>query len=239
MQELIKANEHFKNEIDWLTTYHHFSFGEYYNPEKHDYAPLRVFNDDVIKADTGFEFHQHKDMEIVTYVIEGALRHRDNLGNNGIIEAGEIQRMTAGTGVFHAEHNASKTKSLRLLQMWVYPDKKGLRPSWQQKKYTQEDRKNKLLQVIGPMNNHPGSELSIHQNVLFYISSLDSGKKVEHILESGRKAYLFVIDGKISMNGKIMETQDAAKIENTNAIYIEAQKTTELILINLPEKYTQ
>ncbi|WP_101477413.1 pirin family protein [Candidatus Nitrosotalea bavarica] len=238
MQELIKANEHYKNEMDWLTTYHHFSFGEYYNPEKHDYGPLRVFNDDTIKAGTGFEFHQHRDMEIVTYVIDGALRHRDNLGNDGIIEAGEMQRMTAGTGVFHSEYNASKTNPLRLLQMWVFPDKKGLRPSWQQKKYTQEDRKNKLLQVIGPINNS-GSELSIHQNALFYLSSLDSGKKVEHILESGRKAYLFVIDGKISMNGKIMETQDAAKIENANTVSIEAEKTTELILIDLPEKYNQ
>lgn len=238
MQELIKSNEHYKNEIDWLTTYHHFSFGEYYNPEKHDYGPLRVFNDDLIKAGTGFEFHQHRDMEIVTYVIAGALRHRDNLENDGIIETGEIQRMTAGTGVFHSEYNASKTNPLRLLQIWVFPDKKGLRPSWQQKKYTQEDRKNKLLQVIGPIDNS-GSELSIHQNAFFYISSLDSGKKVEHRLESGRKAYLFVIDGEILMNGKIMVTQDAAKIENTDTISIEAEKITELILIDLPEKYTQ
>jgi redox-sensitive bicupin YhaK (pirin superfamily) len=238
MQELIKAKEHYKNEIDWLTTYHHFSFGEYYNPEKHDYGPLRVFNDDIIKAGTGFEFHQHKDMEIVTYVIDGVLRHRDNLGNDGVIEAGEIQRMTAGTGVFHSEHNASKTNPLRLLQMWVFPDKKGLHPSWEQKKYTQEDRKNKLLQVIGPMNSS-SSELSIHQNVLFYISSLDSGKKIEHSLKLGRKAYLFVIDGKISMNGKIMETQDAAKIENVDTISIEAERTTELILIDLPEKFMQ
>jgi quercetin 2,3-dioxygenase len=238
MQELIKANEHYKNEIDWLTTYHHFSFGEYYNPEKHDYGPLRVFNDDLIKPGTGFEFHQHKDMEIVTYVIDGALRHRDNLGNDGIISAGEMQRMTAGTGVVHSEHNASKTNPLRLLQMWVFPDRKGLHPSWQQKKYSLEDRKNKLLQVIGPMNNS-GSELSIHQNALFYLSSLDSGKKIEYSLDSGRKAYLFVIDGKISMNDKIMETQDAAKIENTNTVSIEAKKTTELILIDLPEKYNQ
>lgn len=133
MQELIKASEHYKNKIDWLTTYHHFSFGDYYNPEKNEYGPLRVFNDDLIKAGTGFEFHQHRDMEIVTYVIDGALRHRDNLGNDGIIEAGEMQRMTAGTGVIHSEHNASKTNSLRLLQIWVFPDKKGLPPSWQQK----------------------------------------------------------------------------------------------------------
>jgi quercetin 2,3-dioxygenase len=238
VQELIKANEHYKNELDWLTTYHHFSFADYYNPEKNNYGPLRVFNDDTIKSGTGFDFHQHNDMEIVTYVIDGALRHRDNLGNDGIIEAGEMQRMTAGTGVIHSEYNASKTNPLRLLQMWIFPDKKGLRPSWQQKKYTQEDRKNKLLQVIGPINNS-GSELSIHQNVLFYLSSLDSGKKVEHEIKSGRKAYLFVIDGKISVNGKVMETQDAAKIENTDTISIEATKTTELILIDLPEKYNQ
>jgi redox-sensitive bicupin YhaK (pirin superfamily) len=238
MQELIKAKEHYKNKNDWLTTYHHFSFGEYYNPEKNNYGPLRVFNDDLIQAGTGFEFHQHKDMEIVTYVIEGALRHKDNLGNDGIIEAGEIQRMTAGTGVFHSEHNASKTSPLRLLQMWVFPDIKGLHPSWQQKKYTLEDRKNKLLQVIGPMNN-PSTELSIHQNVLLYISSLESGKKVKHIMEPGRKSYLFVIDGKIVINENIMETQDAAKIENIDVISIEAEKTTELILIELPEKFTQ
>ena len=237
MQELIPANEHYKNEIDWLTTYHHFSFGEYYDPVKHHYGPLRVFNDDVIKPDAGFDFHQHRDMEIVTYVISGILRHRDNLGNNGIIEAGEIQRMTAGTGVFHSEYNASKTNPLRLLQMWVFPDKKGLHPSWQQKKYSPEERKNKLLQVIGPVND-PNSEISIHQNAFFYISSLDSGRKIEHSLKSGRKAYLFVIDGKLSVNGTIMETQDAAKIEHANIISIMAEKTTEIILIDLPEKYS-
>lgn len=236
MQELIKANQHYKNESDWLTSYHHFSFAEYYNPEKMNYGPLRVFNDDLIQQDTGFDFHPHHNMEIVTYVIDGTLHHRDNLGNDGMIGAGEIQRMTAGTGVVHSEYNGSKTKPLRLLQMWVMADKKGLKPSWQQKKYTKEDRKNKLLQVIGPMNIS-NSELSIHQDVSFHISSLDVGKNIEHKIASGRSTYLFVIDGKISLDGNVMETQDASKIENIDKISIIAEKPTELILIDLPDKY--
>jgi len=129
MQQIIQENKHFKQDHGWLNTYHHFSFGEYYNPEKVQYGPLRVFNDDIIQPGTGFDFHPHKNMEIVTYVIDGELEHKDNFGNHGIIKSGGIQQMSAGTGVVHSEFNHSKEKPLRLLQLWFLTKKKNLSPS--------------------------------------------------------------------------------------------------------------
>ena len=237
MIRTIKAGEHYKNEEDWLTTYHHFSFADYYNPEKMSYGPLRVFNDDTIQPGTGFDFHQHRDMEIITYLIDGELEHKDNQGNHGVIYPGEVQRMTAGSGILHSEFNHSKEKPLRLLQMWVFANKKGLKPSWEQKKFTREDRINKLVQVVTSEDTPSEDALHIHQDAAFYLSSMTAGSRVSHNLGSGRKAYLFVIDGAISINGNQMQTRDAAMIENEGDIAIKAENQTELILIDLPEKY--
>ena len=237
MIKTIKANEHYKNEMDWLSTYHHFSFADYYNPEKMNFGPLRVFNDDTIKPGTGFDFHQHRDMEIITYLIEGELEHKDNQGNHGVIYPGEVQRMTAGSGILHSEFNHSQEKPLRLLQMWVFANKKGLEPSWEQKKFTKEERINKLVPVVTSENAKDGNALHIHQDATFYLSTLTAGSKVDHKLNIGRKAYLFVIDGTIKLNGNLMQTRDAAMIERENDLVIKAEKPTELILIDLPEKY--
>src|SRR5215831_6668234 len=213
MIQITKEKEQYKGELDWLTTYHHFSFAEYFDPNKVSFGPLRVFNDDVIQPGTGFDFHQHQDMEIVTYVIDGELEHKDNLGNNGIIQPGEIQRMSAGTGVFHSEFNHSKEKPLRLLQMWIFSDTKSLKPSWEQKRFTKEDRKNKLLPVIEPKNSNKNGSLAISQDATFYVSNLEKGKDLSFDLKPGRIAYLFVISGKISLNDKMLDTRDAAQIE--------------------------
>ncbi len=237
MIQITKEQEQYKGELDWLTTYHHFSFAEYFDPSKVSFGPLRVFNDDMIQPGTGFDFHQHQDMEIVTYVIDGELEHKDNLGNNGIIQPGEIQRMSAGTGVFHSEFNHSKEKPLRLLQMWVFSDTKGLKPSWEQKRFTKEDRKNKLLPVIGPKNSNQKGSLAISQDATFYVSNLEKGKELSFNLQTGRIAYLFVISGKISLNDKVLDTRDAAQIEKEENLKISAQKDTELILIDLPVRY--
>ncbi len=237
MIKTIKASEHYKNEEDWLATYHHFSFADYYNPDKMNYGPLRVFNDDTIQPGTGFGFHQHSDMEIITYLIDGELEHKDNQGNHGVIYPGEVQRMTAGSGIMHSEFNHSKERPLRLLQMWVFANKKGLKPSWEQKKFTKEDRTNRLVPVVTSENVTDGNALRIHQDATFYLSSLTSGGRVEHNMGSGRKAYLFVIDGAISLNGNPMQTRDAAMIESEDNLAIDAEKPTELILIDLPEKY--
>lgn len=237
MIKIIKANEHYKSQSDWLTSYHHFSFAEYRNPDKMNFGPLRVFNDDTVQPATGFDFHFHKDMEIITYVIEGELEHKDNQGNHGVIYPGEVQRMTAGSGIMHSEFNHSKEKPLRLLQMWVFADKKGLAPSWEQKKFTKEERTNKLVPVVIPEKTGDRNVLHIHQDATFYLSTLTSGSQVEHKLSSERRSYLFVIDGETKLNDIVMQTRDAAMIEKESNMVIKAEKPTELILIDLPDKY--
>lgn len=238
MLTIIPVSEHYKTELDWLTSYHHFSFGEYYDPEKTSFGPLRVFNDDTIQPSKGFGFHHHENMEIVTYVIEGILEHKDNLGNHGIIEEGNVQRMTAGTGIVHSEYNHSKDKLLKLLQVWVFAEKKGLSPSWEQYRFAKNDRLNKLLPVVLPEKSVKSKgTLSIHQDASFYISYMGKESSIKHNLDDGRQAYLFVIDGKLDVNEKNMNTKDSAMIQNETELHIVAQKPTELILIDLPTQY--
>lgn len=237
MINVIKSNEHYHNEEDWLSTYWHFSFAHYQDPKKLNFGPLRVFNDDIIQPGTGFDLHPHRDMEIVTYVIDGELEHKDNQGNHGMIQAGEVQRMTAGSGILHSERNHSKEKPLRLLQMWVFANKRDLDPSWEQRRFDKAARSNKLLPVIVPENEKDGQALHIHQDTRFYISSLSPGSAVEHNLAKHRKAYVFVIEGSVKLNNTAMGTRDAAKIENESRLAIKAEKPTELILLDLPEKY--
>ncbi len=234
---IIRANEHYQNKTDWLTTYHHFSFADYQNPDKMNFGPLRVFNDDEIRPGTGFDFHHHRDMEIITYVIDGELEHKDNQGNHGVIYPGEVQRMTAGSGIMHAESNPSKEKPLRLLQMWVFANKKGLAPSWEQKKFTKQERMNKLVPVVVSENTSAPDALHIHQDAAFYLATISANNQVEHKLGSGRQSYLFVIDGKIKLGNHMLQTRDAAMISKEDDIIIRADAPTELILIDLPQKY--
>ena len=237
MIKIIKSGEHYHNEEDWLSTYWHFSFAHYQDPAKMNFGPLRVFNDDIIQPGKGFGFHPHRDMEIVTYVIDGELEHRDNQGNQGVIHPGEIQRMTAGSGIMHSEYNHSKEKPLRLLQMWLFANRRGLDPSWEQHRFSREERADKLLPVIVPEGAKDGEALHIHQDAAIYVSSLAAGKKVEHKLGKGRKAYVFVIEGKAKVNDKAMETRDAARVENEDSLSIQADGPTELILLDMAEKY--
>ncbi len=237
MLQVIKANEHHKNETEWLSTYYHFSFADYFDPKKMNYGPLRVFNDDTIQPSTGFDFHQHQDMEIITYVIDGQLEHQDSKGNQGVINPGEIQVMTAGSGIMHSEYNNSKENTVKLLQMWIVPDTRGLEPSWQQKKYSKVQRENKLLQIVSPLGSAVDGALTIHQNTSFYVSNLSPGTTISHDLKPGRKVYLFLIDGKAQINNLSVQTKDAVKIEDEKSLIIKSEKETELILIDLPEKY--
>jgi len=238
--KIIRSPEHYKKDSDWLSTYHHFSFAEYFDPKNMNFGPLRVFNDDIIQPGTGFDFHFHRDMEIITYVMEGELEHKDDHGNQGVIYPGELQVMTAGSGITHSEYNHSKEKPVRLLQMWIFADTKNLKPSWGQKKYSKEQRLNKLLPVVFSMDRASAIKdnvLRIHQDALFYISTLTPENELGHELKNGPKAYAFVIDGEIKLNDNMMQTRDSARVENENNITIKAIKPTELILIDLPEKY--
>ncbi len=235
--KVIQRNEHRTIEYDWLTTTHHFSFGEYYNPQRMNFGPLRVFNDDVIKLGSGFDFHRHQDMEIVTYVVSGILEHKDNFGNHGIIQAGEIQRMSAGTGVFHSEYNHSAEMPLRLLQMWVFANRRDLKPSWEQQKFSKKERQNKLLQVISPIKSE-GKSLSINQDVSFYVSNLITGNVIKHNNHENRQIYLYVIQGQIKANDQHMSEGDSAEAEESE-ISIIATKDSEIIMLDLPVRYTK
>ena len=237
MIKIARADKHYRNKTDWLDTTHHFSFGEYFDAGKMNFGPLRVFNDDIISAGRGFDFHKHSDMEIVTYVIDGTLEHKDGLGNTGVVSAGEVQRMSAGTGIMHSEYNGSKTGSLRLLQVWIFTNKKNLVPSYEQRKFSKEERLNKLFLVVAPDDTMTEKSLHIHQDVYFFVSSLSEGALLERKLDFSRKAYLFVIDGKVELNENVMKTRDAARIENEKKLSIEAMIPSELLLIDLPEKY--
>ena len=237
MQQLVKAKEHFRKDNGWLNTFHHFSFGEYLNPDKMNYGPLRVFNDDIIQPTQGFDFHPHQDMEIVTYVIDGSLEHKDNFGNHGIISAGGVQRMSAGSGVIHSEFNHSSEKPLRLLQMWFLTNKKGLKPSWEDRQYSKKDRLNKLLPIITSENSNKNGVPQVHQDVKIFVSSLAPNTKLDYNLEQKRQAYVFVINGELTINGKKLETRDASMINEQKELTITSEKLSELILIDIPIEF--
>lgn len=236
MIKITKSNQHYKNVTEWLDTSHHFSFANYFDPNKMNYGPLRVFNDDIVQPGTGFDLHPHRDMEIITYVIQGKLEHKDNQGNHGIIEEGEVQTMTAGSGIMHSEYNPSESKPLRLLQIWIFADKKSLQPAWGQKKFTSVQRLNQLLPIVTPIESSDNDTLKIHQDARLYISSLEQGISLNHKLQHGRKSYFFVIDGAVKINDSMLETRDSAMVESQD-ISIKAEKPSEIILVDLPEKY--
>jgi redox-sensitive bicupin YhaK (pirin superfamily) len=228
---IVRSADHFRHEEDWLSTNWHFSFDSYRDPANMGFGPLRVFNDDIIQPGRGFGMHPHRDMEIITYVIDGELEHRDDRGNRGVIRAGEVQRMTAGTGIMHSEYNHSKEEPLRLLQMWIYADRRGLEPSWEQQSFQKKERTDRLLPVIAP------GAMRINQDAAIYVSSLGAGKTVRHEMGPGRRAYLFAIDGGVKVNGEALETRDAAMIEGEKALTITADRPTELLLIDLPGEF--
>ena len=232
MIAVIKAKDRHHADMGWLSTYWHFSFADYYDPANMNWGPLRVFNDDVIRPGQGFGAHPHRDMEIVTYVLEGELEHRDNHGNTGIVHPGEVQVMSAGTGIVHSEYNHSKDHPIHLLQLWILPRTKGLPPRWEQRQFTPADRAGKLLPVVS-VGDMPGT-LAIDQDAAIYVSALRPGQEVVHKSRAGCKAYLFVITGSLTVNGNPLSTGDQARIADELELTLLATGEVELILLDLP-----
>jgi redox-sensitive bicupin YhaK (pirin superfamily) len=216
----------------WLSAYWLFSFDQYYDPNNVTFGPLRVFNHDTVKGGGGFPTHPHREMEIVTYVLDGALRHRDSAGGEGLIHAGEVQRMTAGTGVAHSEFNDSEKSTVKLLQMWVLPERSGLKPSYEQKQFSIEQRTGALLPIASGQDA-PGT-VKVHQDVTFYVSRLREGDRVAHELKAGRKAFVYVIDGAVALNGETLSAGDQARITDGAHLEISGTGASEIILIDLP-----
>lgn len=231
MIKVIQSEERYAADFGWLKTHWHFSFGDYYDPANVSFGPLRVFNDDVVEPGKGFGMHPHKDMEIVTYVIDGELEHKDHLGNRGVVHAGEVQVMSAGKGIVHAEFEHSGVRPVRLMQLWIEPRAKGSKPRWEQKQYAVEERRGKLLPVVsGSVDGPP----RIDQDATIYVSNLPAGERVAHRTEAGRKVYVYVISGDATVNGQALHDGDQARIEGETQLDVVAGKEAELVLIDLP-----
>jgi len=243
MIQVIRSDERYHFETDWLSTYWHFSFDHYYDPANVSFGPLRVFNDDVIRPAGGFPMHGHREMEIVTYIIEGRLEHRDDMDNVGVISPGEIQRMSAGTGVRHSEYNASKEKPVHLVQLWILPAVKNLEPSWEQQRFSFEARTGKLLPIAVPAaqaDKKSNGAVRVHQDATIYTSVLRPSDSTTHALAAGRRAYLFVIAGELQVNGETLRAGDQARVSTERALQLAGPaklapgSAADFLLLDLP-----
>jgi quercetin 2,3-dioxygenase len=225
------SQERFHARHGWLESFHTFSFAEFYDPAHMGFRALRVINDDWIAAGTGFDTHPHRDMEILTYVFEGAVEHKDSTGSHGITARGDVQRMTAGTGIRHSEFNASATQDLRLLQIWLLPEAQGLPPGYEQTRFDDASKRDRL-RLIASRDGRDGS-LTIHQDVAVYAAILSEGAGVGHKLAPGRGAWVQVVRGEIDLNGHRLATGDGAAVDGMAAITLTARQETELVLFDL------
>ena len=231
MIQVRKANERGHANHGWLDTYHTFSFSTYQDPEHNQFRSLRVMNEDVVAAGQGFGTHPHHDMEIVTYVLEGALEHKDSMGNGEVLRPGEFQRMSAGTGITHSEFNPSDTEPVHLYQIWLIPERKGIEPSYEQKRFDDGGMTNQLRLVASPNAEH--GSLKIHQDGCIYLAKLDAGRKVTHELGTSRHAWLQVLRGEVSLNGLPLQTSDGASASDENMLTIQATGNAEIMLFDL------
>jgi redox-sensitive bicupin YhaK (pirin superfamily) len=226
-----KAQERGHFNFGWLDTYHTFSFGDYFDPRNMGFRSLRVINEDWVKEGRGFPTHPHRDMEIITYILKGALEHRDSMGTGSVIRPGEVQRMSAGTGVTHSERNPSTDEPVHLLQIWIMPDKRNYRPSYEQKAYADEEKRGRLRLIASP----DGSEgsVTIHQDARLYSTLLEPGEKVLHELQPDRHAWVQVARGAVEINGQPLEQSDGAAISSEDSLVIKAREASEILLFDL------
>lgn len=215
----------------WLDTWHTFSFGEYHDPSHMQFQTLRVMNEDRVQAGRGFGMHAHKDMEIITYVLEGALEHRDSLGNGSVIRAGDLQRMSAGTGIRHSEFNASATEPVHLYQIWILPERTGLTPGYEELPGTGNPPQNRLRLVASP-DGRDGS-LTVHQDVRVHLALLDDGRAVTHPIEAGRRVWLQVLRGAGTAGGEPLSAGDGAAARDVPEVTFEASAAAEIMLFDL------
>ncbi|MCR9161106.1 MAG: pirin family protein [Nannocystaceae bacterium] len=227
-----RAQERGHAEHGWLDSRHTFSFAHYYDPDHMGFGPLRVINEDRVRPGRGFGTHAHRDMEIISYVLEGALEHRDSMGNGSVIRPGDVQVMSAGTGVQHSEFNASKEEPVHFLQIWIEPDARGGAPSYGQRHYPKEARLNRLRAVASP-DGRDGS-LEIKQDAVMYAGVLEPGATVTHDVADGRRMWLHVARGTISAGETTLGAGDAIASDDTGALQLRAETETEVILFDLP-----
>ncbi|HEV8615586.1 MAG TPA: pirin family protein [Methylomirabilota bacterium] len=232
MITLRRADERGRGDHGWLDTRHTFSFADYHDPRFMGFSELRVINEDRVAPGAGFPTHGHRDMEILSYVLEGALEHRDSLGTGSVIRPGDVQRMSAGTGVRHSEYNASKTEPVHFLQIWIEPSAAGIAPGYEQKSVPDADKRGRLRLIASP-DGREGS-VTIHQNTLVYASVLEPFEKITYTPAPGRRVWLQVARGAVTLNGQRLGQGDGAAITDERALTIAAVERAEIILFDLP-----
>jgi redox-sensitive bicupin YhaK (pirin superfamily) len=226
-----RANERGHAEHGWLDSFHTFSFADYYDPKHMGFGALRVINDDTVAGGGGFPPHPHRDMEIISYVIEGALAHRDSMGNGSVIKPGDVQRMSAGRGVTHSEYNASETDPVHFLQIWILPERAGLPSGYEQKFFSDDDKRGKLRLIA----SHDGADGSVHigQDARLFAAVLDGGASVSHTIAPDRKGWLHVVKGSAELNGRHLEAGDGVAIDGEEELRLSSSEKTELLLFDM------
>ncbi|MDB4980132.1 MAG: quercetin 2,3-dioxygenase [Myxococcales bacterium] len=227
MLTFIPAAERGHTKIDWLDSHHTFSFGEYHDPAHMGFRALRVVNDDRVAPGRGFPTHGHADMEIISYVLEGALEHKDSLGTGSVIRPGDVQRMSAGTGVRHSEFNASRTEPVHFLQIWIIPDRRGHAPGYEQKAFSEADRRGRL-RLVGSPDGREGS-VSLHQDVALYVGLFDEGETATLALRAGRHGFVHVATGAATVNGRKLVAGDGLAVSEETALQIEGHGAEVLV----------
>ena len=228
MIEIRRSNERGHNQLSWLDTRFTFSFDQYYDPNHIHFRSLRVLNEDVIAPGGGFPTHPHRDMEILTWILEGALEHRDNTGGSGVIRPGELQHMTAGRGVLHSEFNASRTEPVHSLQIWILPERKGLAPSYDQIAFPDSDLRDNFHLVAGPK-----APITIQQDASLYITRLSQGAEATHLLAAGRHGWVQIARGAVRLNGAELKAGDGAAVSGESELRAEALEPSEILLFDL------
>lgn len=217
----------------WLNSFHTFSFANYYNPERMHFGALRVLNDDTVAAGMGFGTHPHDNMEIISIPLEGDLEHKDNIGNATVIRNGDIQVMSAGTGVYHSEYNKNKDQLVKFLQIWMFPNQRNVAPRYDQITLNKADRKNQLQQIISPNPDDAG--VWVHQDAWFHLADFEQGHTAEYsIKKAGNGVYVFVLKGDVSVNDQLLGTRDGLGIWNTGQLSIQANSAAEFLLMEVP-----
>ncbi|HEY8401737.1 MAG TPA: pirin family protein [Cytophagaceae bacterium] len=220
----------------WLKSHHTFSFAGYYDPERIHFGALRVLNDDNVAGGMGFGKHPHDNMEIISIVLEGELEHKDSMGNTGVIKKGDIQVMSAGTGIYHSEYNKNPNEEVKFLQIWVFPNKNNVQPRYDQISLNQEDRHNKLQQILSPNPEDEG--VWIHQNAWFHLGKFDKGVSTEYNFKlKGNGVYAFILSGHVTINDQPLFTRDGYGVWETDKIFIKAESDAELLLMEVPMSY--
>jgi redox-sensitive bicupin YhaK (pirin superfamily) len=232
MLDIRKAGDRGFADHGWLRSFHSFSFADYYDPEHAGFGPLRVINEDRVASGRGFGRHGHRDMEIISYVLEGALEHKDSIGTGSVIRPGDVQRMSAGTGVMHSEFNASSTEPVHFLQIWIEPATRGISPGYEEKHFEAREKRGRLRLIASP-DGQDGS-LTIHQDARVYAGLFDGGERAEREIEAGRRAYVHVVRGQATVNGRALDAGDAAKLSEVRHVTIENGHDAEILLFDLP-----